>query len=39
VVGHYDVYLDRYHVTAAYGAYLQNALAQALGFAVPAKAG
>jgi peptidoglycan/LPS O-acetylase OafA/YrhL len=30
VIGHYDVYLDRYHVTAAYGAYLQNALADSL---------
>jgi hypothetical protein len=37
VIGHYDVYLDRYHVTAAYGAYLQNALAKSLDLAaVPA---
>jgi hypothetical protein len=36
VIGHYDVYLDRYHVTAAYGAYLQNALADSLDLgAVP----
>jgi hypothetical protein len=37
VIGHYDVYLDRYHVTAAYGTYLQNALADSLDLgAVPA---
>ena len=30
IVGHYDVYLDRFHVTAAYAAYLHDALAQAL---------
>jgi hypothetical protein len=36
VIGHYDVYLDRYHVTAAYGTYLQNALADSLDLgAVP----
>ncbi len=30
IVGPYDVYLDRTHVTAAYVAYLQDALAQTL---------
>jgi hypothetical protein len=33
VIDHYDVYLDRDHITAAYGAYLQNALAESLGLA------
>jgi hypothetical protein len=37
VIGHYDVYLDRYHITGTYGAYLQNALADSLDLgAVPA---
>ncbi len=37
VIGHYEVYLDRDHITAAYGAYLQNALADSLDLAtVPA---
>ena len=31
VIGHYDVYLDRWHLTSTYAAYLQNALAQSLG--------
>jgi hypothetical protein len=36
VIGHYDVYMDRYHITASYGAYLQNALAESLDLgAVP----
>ncbi len=33
VIGHYDVYLDRDHITAAYGTYVQNALAQSLDLA------
>ena len=28
IVGPYDVYMDRFHVTATYAAYLQNALAK-----------
>jgi peptidoglycan/LPS O-acetylase OafA/YrhL len=37
VIGHYDVYLDQFHITASYGAYLQNALADSLDLrAVPA---
>ena len=31
LVGHFSVYLDRYHVSAPYAKYLQNALAAALG--------
>jgi peptidoglycan/LPS O-acetylase OafA/YrhL len=38
VIGHYDVYLDQYHVTATYGVYLQNALADSLDLA-PVSAG
>jgi peptidoglycan/LPS O-acetylase OafA/YrhL len=30
IVGPYDVYMDRFHVSAAYSLYLQHALAQAL---------
>ena len=33
VIGHYDVYLDREHITGTYGAYLQNALAGSLDLA------
>ena len=38
VIGHYDVYLDREHVTGTYGAYLQNALAHSLDLAAVAPA-
>ena len=35
VVGPFDVYLDIFHVSAAYATYLRNALAQALFSAIP----
>jgi hypothetical protein len=31
IIGHFDVYLDRFHVTNSYATYLQNALAHSLG--------
>ena len=30
VIGHYEVYLDRLHVTETYSLFLENALAQRL---------
>ena len=35
IVGPYDVYMDRTHITAAYAAYLHHALAQALFSPIP----
>jgi peptidoglycan/LPS O-acetylase OafA/YrhL len=35
VVGKYDVYMDHFHVSAAYATYLQNALAQSIFGATP----
>jgi peptidoglycan/LPS O-acetylase OafA/YrhL len=35
IVGAYDVYLDKFHITAAYATYLQNALAHALFSSTP----
>lgn len=33
VIGHHEVYLDRYHITGTYAAYLQNTLADSLDLA------
>ena len=35
IIGPYEVYLDRFHVTATYATYLQHVLAQALFSATP----